>query len=189
MYWYKSTKKYIIYTSVLLLLCGSYACNKPEIKETGAQLKYFDLKGYFDKEAERLQILNPQINKSVSHNGETETKKVRISSWKKELNMFTESDINKPAWKASYSVFISPNTPAEKVISYKAKYPDLKTQNIFVAYSNGELTEIQIVNNVKNLLYQTTETLYYSPKHGYTIIKTQKVKIMGANNYRIKGVF
>jgi hypothetical protein len=47
MYWYKPIKKYTIYTGVLLLLSGSYACNKPEIKETGAQLKYFDLKGVF----------------------------------------------------------------------------------------------------------------------------------------------
>ena len=184
MYWYKSTKKYIIYTSVLLLLCGSYACNKPEIKETGAELKYFDIKEYFAKEALRLEALNPQIEKSVAHNGETESKKVHISNWKKELNLFTESDINKPAWKLSYNVQANDDS-----VVYKAKYPELKTREIVIRKKAGQVTAIAIVNNTHNILYNTTEKLVYAPGSYYLIEKMQKVKIMGANNYRIKGVF
>ena len=184
MYWYNPIKKYTIFTSVLLLLGSSYACNKPEIKETGAELKYFDLKGYFEKEAARLSTLNPQVNKSVAHNAETESKTVHISSWKKELNLFAESDINKPAWKLSYDV----QTNADSTV-YQAKYPELKTRRIVITKQAGQVSAIAIVNNTHNILYNTTEKLIYAPKAYYLIEKLQNVKIMGANNYTIKGKF
>ncbi|MEB0276936.1 hypothetical protein [Mucilaginibacter sp. 5C4] len=184
MYWYKPFSKYTIYTSVLLLLCGSYACNKPEIKETGAELQYFDLKGYFGKQDTLLTKQNPEVNKSVAHNGDTESKKVRIASWKKELNLFTESDINKPAWKQSYNV----QSNADSTV-YKAKFPELKTREIVVRKKAGQVTEIAIVNNTHNILYNTSEKLVYVPNAYYSIEKNQKVKVMGANNYRINGSF
>jgi hypothetical protein len=184
MYWYKSITKYTIYTSVLLLLCGSYACNKPEIKETGAELKYFDIKEYFNKEAQRLTRQNPMVDKTVAHNGAAENKKLKITSWAKELNLFTESDINKPAWKLSYNVQANDDS-----VVYKAKYPELKTREIVIRKKSGQVTEVAIVNNTHNILYNTTEKLVYAPGGYYLIEKMQKVKIMGANNYRIKGVF
>jgi hypothetical protein len=73
MYWYNPLKKYILFTGGLVLLCTWYAC-KPEIKETGATLKYFDLKEFFKVDSARLVKLNPTVNKTVSHNGESETK-------------------------------------------------------------------------------------------------------------------
>ncbi|TSD67537.1 hypothetical protein FFF34_009145 [Inquilinus sp. KBS0705] len=166
----------------MLLLCGIYACNKPEIKETGAELKYFDLKEYFKKEAARLTKLNPPVNKHVEHNGATESKTVHITNWARELNLFTESDINKPAWKLSYTVDSSATG-----ISYKAKYPELKTRQITISKLNGQVTSIYIVNDAKNILYKTTEKLTYKPDLNYLIEKTQQVKVMGANNYVVKG--
>jgi hypothetical protein len=184
MYWYNPIKKYSIYTGVLLLLCGSYACNKPEIKETGAELKYFDLKEYFKKEATRLTGQNPQVDKTVAHNGTAENKKVHIGNWEKELNLFTESDINKPAWKLSYDVQANSDS-----IVYKAKYPELETRQITIRKKAGQISEIDIINNTHNILYNTTEKLVYAPNAYYLIEKMQQVKVMGANNYRIKGNF
>ena len=183
MYWYKPLKKYIQFTGMLLLLCGWYAC-KPEIKETGAELKYFDLKEYFKNEALRLTRLNTPVNKTVTHNGASESKKVHMPNWEKELNLFTGSDINKPAWKLSYSV---QNTPDS--IVYKAKYPELKTREIIIRKKDGKVTAIVIENDTHNILYSTTEKLNYVPGSFYQIDKTQKVKVMGGNNYRIKGSF
>jgi hypothetical protein len=184
MYWYKSLKKHLIYTSVLLLLSSGYACNKPEIKENGAALKYFDLKGYFKNEAMRLTKANPLINKSVAHNGESESKKLRIASWVKELNLFSESDINKPAWLQSYDVKANNDS-----VVYKAKYPELKTREIVISKKNGQVNKIAITNNTHTLLYNTSERLVYESNSYYLIDKTQKVKVMGANNYKITGKF
>ncbi|QHS56128.1 hypothetical protein GWR56_11490 [Mucilaginibacter sp. 14171R-50] len=184
MYWCNPVKKYTIYIGLLLLLSGSYACNKPEIKETGARLSYFDLKGYFNSEAARLTRQNPQVYKTVAHNDEAESHKLHIGSWPKELELFTESDINKPAWKLSYTVQAN-----EDSLVYKAKYPDLKTRKIVITKKAGKVTAIAIINNARNILYNTTEKLVYNPNLYYSIEKMQRVKIMGANSYRIKGIF
>ena len=183
MYWYKPLAKYFSVTGVALLLCCGYAC-KPEIKETGAELKFFDVKQYFKDEAEKLSRSNPAIFKTVTHNGKTESKKVLIDNWGRELNSFTESDINKPAWKLSYSVDSSANG-----ITYRAKDASLKTHEISIKKDSGKVTAIIIQNSTHNILYNTTEKLSYFPGSYYLIEKTQKVKVMGANSYQIKGKF
>lgn len=183
MYWYKSLLKYSLLTGVIWLLCLSYAC-KPQIKETGAQLKYFDIKEYFKDEALRLTKTGHVINKSVTHNGATESKKIKIANWARELNLFTESDINKPAWSSSYTIDSTATN-----ITYKAKYPELKTRYITICRENGEVSAIEIENDTHNILYSTTEKLTYLPNIFYQIEKTQKIKIMGGNSYRIKGEF
>ena len=166
-----------------MLLCFSYAC-KPQIKETGAQVKFFDIKEYFKNEATRLTSLKKGINKSVAHNGTTESKKVNIPNWSRELNLFAESDINKPAWNRSYTVDSTATN-----ITYKAKYPELKTRYITICKENGKVTAIEIENDNHNILYSTTEKLTYMPGAFYLIEKTQKVKVIGENSYRIKGEF
>ena len=183
MYWYKPLCKYLLFTGGLLLLCCWCAC-KPEIKETGAKLRYFDLKGFFKVDSARLVKLNPSVKKTVSHNGETETKMLKIINWGQEFGLFTSSDINKPAWKDSYAV----QENADSVV-YKAKYPELKTREIIIHKQDGKVTSVYILNYIHNILYTTTETLKYAPGHYYLIEKHQKVRVMGANNYLVKGEF
>ncbi|MBD1394546.1 hypothetical protein [Mucilaginibacter glaciei] len=165
------------------LLCCGYAC-KPAIKETGAQVKFFDIKEYFQHETTRLTKPNHEVNKSVDHNGDKESKKVKISNWARELNLFTESDINKPAWSKSYTVDSTATN-----ITYKAKYPELKTRYITICRENGKVTAIEIENDTQNILYNTTEKLTYLPGTFYQIEKMQHVKVMGGNSYKIKGEF
>jgi hypothetical protein len=182
MYWYRVN---IRITAALIgsaiLLCT--AC-KPDIKETGTALKYFDLKGYFTADAARLTKLNKQVLKTVIHNGVTESKQVKIDNWGRELDLFIGSDINKPAWKNSYTI-----TADSSAILYKAKDPELTVQKILINLDNkNKVKWIMILNHTKNILYQTYEKLSYFPDSLYLIEKLQRVRLMGTNTYRIKGV-
>ncbi|MBK0378263.1 hypothetical protein [Mucilaginibacter segetis] len=184
MYWFKPCFKIIALGCGIFVLCGWYAC-KPEIKETGATLAYFDLKDYFRADSARLTRLNQPVIKTVSHNGDTETKKVHIANWGQELNLFKESDINKPAWKASYTI-----QKAGDSLVYTAKYPELKTRRISIHKDIADkVTSIYIYNKSENILYSTSEKLTYIPGAYYLIEKDQHVKVIGENDYKIKGVF
>jgi hypothetical protein len=144
---------------------------------------FFDIKGYFHADSLRLTKLNHLTTKTVTHNGVTETKKVHINNWGLELNLFSQSDINKPAWRDSYTIQDSGNT-----ITYRAKTFDLKTQVIIInKNSDHTIKWILIYNIAKNMLYQTTEKLSYFPDSLYVIQKYQKVRLLGANKYTIKG--
>jgi hypothetical protein len=177
MYWCK--KRSLVITAFSLLVVFLAAC-KPDTKETN----FFDLKGYFTKEAARLQKQNKPVFKTVEHNGVVESKKVNIVDWNAELILFKESDINKPAWSSSYDV-----TSDSSITIYKAKDADLRTKELIIKRANGKVKWILVYNHVKNMLYETHEKLSYFPDSLYLIEKMQAVRILGINRYRVKGSF
>jgi len=182
MYWFKLKQ-----LTIVALICGLFlfiqgsGC-KPDIKETGSSLKYFDIKGYFTKEAARLTKQNKPILKTITYNGATESKKVLINNWGRELDFFASADINKPAWKDSYTIEKSGN-----FLIYKAKYPELKMREMVIKKDSQKIDWILIYNSTKNLLYQSTEKLSYFPDSLYIIEKLQRVILLGTNIYRVKG--
>ncbi|MDF2434117.1 MAG: hypothetical protein JWP44_3748 [Mucilaginibacter sp.] len=177
MYWcrLKSLTTIALIGSILL---GSLAC-RPDIK----QIKYFDIKKYFNGDVSRLKKQNKLVDKTVTINGITETKKVKINNWEQELNLFTGSDINSPAWKNSYAI-----TDNDEFLIYKAKDPDLKMREMIIRRDKQQVKWILIFNRTKNLLYQTAEKLSYFPDSLYLIEKKQSVRVIGTNFYRIRGI-
>jgi hypothetical protein len=169
----------LLFTLLLISLLPS--C-KPDNLQNGVAPEYFDLQGYFKADTARLNKLNPLTLKTVTHNGITESKKVHIKNWGLELNSFSGSDINKPAWKDSYQVQNIGDT-----LIYKAKYPELKTRRIIIIKQNNKIKQLLIDNSTQNLLYKTSEKLSYFPDSIYVIEKVQQVKLMGTNRYTVRG--
>ena len=167
--------------AVILLLSG---CLSAEKENTFNQIYYFDLKTYFTKTATELNKKKPLVNKTVSKNELSENKKIKINDWKIELALFIDADINKKAWKESYSK----DSSATKII-YTAKEADLKTQKIEIDLKNGLPVKFKIITKMDNLLYHSTEELEFYPDSVYSINKHQKVTIVSQNNYLIKGFF
>lgn len=182
MYWYKPLNKIPIYLiACFILLLAINSCKNDSHSATDTN-KFFDIKGFFKADSARLSKLNPLVNKTVVHNGITETKKVHIPNWGTELSLFSESDINKPAWKASYDV-----QTTDDFLIYKANDPSLKTQKIIIKKQNNRLKWIMIVNHTKNILYESYEKLSYFPDSLYLIQKKQSVRVLGTDIYKISG--
>jgi hypothetical protein len=156
---------------------------KPDIKETGSALKYFDIKGYFTADTARLNKLNKAVSKTITYNGITEQKKVFINNWGLELAFFTGSDINRPAWKNSYQIITN-----DDFLIYIARYPELKMREMIIKKEKGKVKWILIYNRTKNIIYQTTEKLSYFPDSLYIISKKQSVRLLGTNVYKVEGV-
>ncbi|QQL48458.1 hypothetical protein [Mucilaginibacter ginkgonis] len=175
MYW---CKKALIVTLGLLCI---YGC-KPDVKEFKGQYKYFDLKGFMRTDSARLVASNPLVDKSVSHNGAVETRQLKIANWGNELSMFTNSDINRPAWRNSYQT----KTLGDSTI-YLSNEPDLKTKRLIIVKHGDKVASIHIVNHTENLLFEANEDLTYVPDSLYIISKKQQVLILGSNNYLVKG--
>ena len=174
-------RAFVSLLSIALIVSFFPAC-KPDIKETGSAIKYLDLKAYFKADSARLNNQHKLTYKTVTHNGITESKNVKIDNWARELSLFTESDINKPAWKDSYQVQQNDHT-----LIYIAKDPSLKTREIIINKKDGRVQWIAIYNYTKNILYDTREKLSYIPDSIYRIEKTQHVKLLGVNKYVITG--
>jgi hypothetical protein len=185
MCWYK---KYLFYLFSLVIFTGAQSCKNDS--HGGADTRqFFDLKKFFAAESTRLTKLHPLINKTAIHNANKETKKINVPDWNAELSLFSESDINKPAWKASYT-----SSTSEGITTYRAIDPDLRTRSVVVKKENNKVKLILIYNYTKtNLfgkaLYWTTEELIYVPDSMYRKQKRQFVRILGENRYFVKGLF
>jgi hypothetical protein len=184
MYW---CKRYLAALIGLILLC--FASCKKDSGAAKDTMKFFDLKGYFAGEAARLSKLNPSVDKIATYDYQTEEQKIHITNWASELSMFSESDINKPAWRLSYDMQSS-----EGFITYKAKDPELKTQDITIKKDGDRIKWIMIINHTKSTiftkkLYETIEKLSYFPDSAYRIQKKQYTRFLGFNTYNVKGKF
>lgn len=187
-YFYKDSNYtlHLLPTTILILPAILFlsACKPDNVKE-GTSNKYFDIKGYFTNSVKQLTQKRSNISKTVTHNGDFESRSVKINNWASELALFSESDINKPAWQDSYSVTITPNETI-----YIAKYSELKTRRIVISKTTtGKVLSIRIDNQINNALYKTSEELHYFPDSLYSIQKHQKILFLGANNYKITGRF
>ena len=180
MYW---CKKKSVFLSALILLAAMASCKKEDGTAAGKK-KFFDIKGFFEADSARLAKKNPLIIKTVTHNRIPETRKVHITNWGEELDLFIQSDINRPAWRNSYAVDTS-----EDLLMYTAKDPSLKTQEIIIKRDHDKVKWIVIGNHTKNVLYENLEKLSYFPDSLYLIQKKQRVRLLGTDTYRISGFF
>lgn len=146
--------------------------------------KYVDLKRFFEEEIVRFEKQKVKIDKSVSRNGVSESKKNISVNWKDELGLFIESDINKPAWKNSYRV-----TADSRQTLYTALDGSLRTRSIVIKKNQqGRVIQISIINRSANSLYSSIEELSYVPDFEYKIIKRQDITFLGNNHYEITGI-
>lgn len=162
------------------------SCSRNEQVSQNLQTSiYFDIKGFFEQEASRLGKDTTSIHKEIARNGGIkESKTISIKDWEKELSLFIESDINKPAWTSSYEVI----NEGDDII-YTSSDPELRTKKIIVNKNGENVESITIHNEVKNQLYTSQEELFYSPDSVYRIHKEQDVRVIGTNSYLVVGSF
>lgn len=145
---------------------------------------YYPIKSYFNNEVQKLKDKNSTILKTITHNGLSESKALKIEDWEQEFALFLESDINKMAWKNSYTK----DSTSNKII-YTAKEQGLRTKSIEIDLIDNKPIKFKISNVVENYLYSSQENLEYIPDSIYSIQKSQKTVILGENTYKIEGKF
>jgi hypothetical protein len=87
--------------SLLLAACApDTGAPKPIIRS-----RYFNLKGFLDAQAALLNKQRPAVEKRVQlRNGQLETTRVPQVDWTKELQIFYQADITKPALRGAYTI-------------------------------------------------------------------------------------
>lgn len=170
--------------SLLTLITTCIACNQHSDVQTKSTSEYFDIQAYFNAEANRLQKLNPTVNKTVSVQNDAESKQVKINDWHKELSSFADANLHKSAWKGSFKVFKS-----DTLESYSTEKDKIAVKLVTIQKKFRKIKSIKIIVANKNILYQSSDTLIYYPDSLYIIKKQQKIRLMDAKNYGITAKF
>ncbi|MCB0570573.1 MAG: hypothetical protein KDC66_12445 [Phaeodactylibacter sp.] len=164
---------------ILALLVVITACEK----ETGANRNgrpqaFFDLKGYIQKETQRLSSQQPRVLKRISIDGEQEEKTFDTLDYSKELAIFSRSDINKTAWFAKYQADSTFSQGQLQQITYAAKDKKLKTRLLEVRFDGqGAVSDIHISNVTESLVADVRQDLAYQPAEGYSLTTRQSTAL------------
>ena len=171
----------------LLIFCALLSACDSEIKE-GKTKRYFDLKGLIESQIKTLNTQKPFVQKTIVMSDKSESQLVKTVDWAKELELFIQTDLNKPAFIQSYQVDSS---------SVSVKYTLKDTEKLPVKYlvisrvgENGILIEALVGN--ENYLYQTERHLTLSLKNNkvsdYQVEGFQKIVFGDKKTFKINGV-
>lgn len=88
---------------ILAFLVGFTACERPSPPPAEGAAPAYNLTGYLQEQTARLQEEKPPVLKSVTTKGQqTETTQMNDVDWEKELAIFQEVDLSRPALRDFY---------------------------------------------------------------------------------------
>lgn len=176
-------KKVIILLTFFALFS---ACNE-DVKDNQTN-KYFDLKGLIEKQIKTLNTQKPMVQKSVVMADSLENQSIKTVDWTRELELFMQADLNKPAFTQSYRVDSS-SMGVKYSLKEKEKLP-VKYLNISRVGEDG--ISIEALINTDNYLYETERLLKLSIKDNeltdYQIDGFQKIVFGNKKVFKINGI-
>jgi hypothetical protein len=165
-------------SGLYLLLLLFAACSNGAGTEQKAENRpdfFFDIKGYFEGEIERLNASQPKVEKTASINELKETQTLEQLDYAKELALFVEADINKIAWEEKYTTSEEALDDGTTQLTHEALDEDLRVRKIEVILKGDDVQSITIFKGLENVLAGSDQLLSYSPTKGYAIESEQSL--------------
>lgn len=176
---------------IVFFLCATIIACQPtaQNKEASQQWVFFDIKGYFEKEIQRLNRIKPTVQKKVTLNGKSEEKQLSGLDFKNELNLFIQSDINRPDWIDKYRTDSIFQENQLQSIRYTALDEKLRTRQLTIDFKNGKVSKVYAQNGGKTMVAGSQQQLTYAPSEGYFIQSLQHTAISKDRNLRVDVLF
>ncbi len=175
----------LVIIGLLLSLFSCDSANKSQVLSN--EKYYFDLTGLVNKEIEILEKSKPYIIKVSRLDNDSEKIKTNSVDWKKELELFAKFDINRPAYKNSYTT--------SHIDSLTTEYTLLPSEKLLVKSLRIVYDDTRNVNHVQgkvfseNKLYESTQYFDLRFKNGhltsYSLKGYQKLILMDKRPFDI----
>jgi len=151
---------------------------------------YFDLPGFIDQQAENLQKKGQWVRKHVSKDGHDQIIERNDIDWHEELELFAESDINRPAWRGEFSVDTI-DLEREYIVTYKTENKQIPVKNVVITVdrSTGQCLKVTVDRRAHNFLYRSDQSLYYTTGEGYMIRGRLAVSLLFDSEYAVEAEF
>lgn len=176
----------IFLTAFLLPAAGILTGCEPDSPglSTGSsgKLLYFDIKGYFRQELKRLAAIS-SVTKTTEVNGVKEERVIAAPDFEKELTVFINADINKPAWSDKYSVDSLFNKDRQLAgLVYAALDESLQIKQISIDFIGGQVHKVAIQSAMNSSVADSRQQLNYRPDSGYSIESYQRIPVLSQEN-------
>lgn len=168
-------------------LLGCWAGCGPPAPEQGpadGQPLYFDLQGFLDRQIQDLNQDQPEVLKTVrDQQGEVETGTVRNLNWERELDLFREVDLNRPALRDYFTITRHTDPATGHTTERYERVPGAYTNIRYLEVEldeNRQLRQMQAATQQDNALFYTQRQLQLS-----TDAAQGQPRL---NHYRVTGV-
>jgi len=178
---------FLVFFLLLFTCCGSSDQQAPRFSA------YFDIKSFVNSQISLLGSKNPIVKKTMFSDGMTEIRSQKNVNWKKELELFVQADINKPAYGKSYKIFRPDSLTYEYILKPGETLP-VQTLKIVVDNNSGKPRLIRAVIGSKNKLYESQKYVELRCKTimgewsivAYHIKGYQKLAVLDSSKFEIK---
>lgn len=153
------------------------ACREEET-DPNEKKTYYDLKGFVDNQIVYLNEKKPKVTKTVQLDGKKELRAEIETDWKKELELFAQADINKPAYRNSYSIIRIDSSVYEYRIKEGEKLP---VQYLMIKVDSATQQPV----SVKALL--RSENKIYSSEKSIELTSSRRNSLLEVSAYSVKG--
>ena len=181
--------------SYLLLALSILLFSCQPAPETTSFKTYYDLKGFLENQIVGLNQRKPSVLKETKMGDSKDQKTTNAIDWAKELELFLQTDLNKPAYKLSYTV----SRPDSTTYEYRLKDGEkltVKYLKIKVDAGSKQIEKVEAVVKQRNQLYNSKKHLLLTcapAKSGTWQIKTyeatgfQQLATADKKTFSVKG--
>lgn len=164
----------LVFAALTLLLssCDPAPASAPDATP------FFDLGTYMDGEIGRLTEQRRPVTKTITLNGETETKTLDAINFANDLKLFRDANINKPDWSDKYVTAEKTLSAGHRVTTYVASDSSLIVRRLLVEEDQGVPVRIEVDRRTGNVLSQGRSRMVYEPARGYRV-ETEQEKRFG----------
>ncbi|MBD1397369.1 hypothetical protein H9Q13_09350 [Pontibacter sp. JH31] len=178
----------------LALLWAAVACERPVPPVSDGEKAAYNLTGYLQQQAQRLQAEKPMVLKSVkTQNKPTETIETSDVDWEKELSIFQEVDLSRPALRDFYQEQ-QQTLPNGSTITVFLKSEDAAApveQLVLTVSPFQKLEHLEAVVLEENILFYSKRKITLTAESGtgnvsgYRVEGVQKLIFGDSLHYRI----
>lgn len=151
---------------------------------------YYDLPKCMSYQAETLERMGKHVRKRLTKDGQTQVVERGEVNWKEELELFIDSDINRPAWRGA---FRADTVVLERmlVITYQTENREIPVKSVVVTLDreNRQCLRLTIERGSDNFLYTSSQKLFFTPGEGYIIKGHLKVPFIFESEFSVESTF
>lgn len=185
--------RWLLPALLLLAACGAEdASVRPAANR---KPNYFDVKGLLDTQIAELNRRQPVVEKQVRlRDGKEETTRVVKTDWSKELQVFYQADINKPALRGLYAPDVPPKagngvTRNTYALAHGSDAP-VKRLTVESAQERGATEHLTATIQQDNPLFYSEKKLFLAVRNGqlteYEVQGLQKLVMFDTVRYSVR---
>jgi hypothetical protein len=145
-----------VYSCCLLLILLISSCT--DSVQQNQPIVYYDVLGFVKHQITELSAKKPLVHKTVAVNKKQSQENKNDVNWSRELELFTQADINKPALRSSYQIV----RPDSLTYQYTLKNSE---ERLTVRSLKVRLDSVTHQPRLIEAILQTDNPLYSSERH------------------------